>query len=278
MAMNIADHIRRSNIEVHRLEAAIYDAIHPEIFGAFEQGKIARDLDLITSVVPAEPAARVLDIGCGTGNLTLKYVQRGYWVRAVDISPEMLGVLRAKLDPTALNHVDLRVSDTEEVVANIHTYGTWDIISFSSVLHHLPDYQSVLKRSLQQLRPGGVLYVCHEPLQKVGTMKGLGSLLTDAILDTFDNLYIYLWKFRVYMMQSRRRPSGFLTRTNYRWSDFHARLGINAEEVLRELESAEAETLLYETYRSRYSGSLAALNARFELSEPSHFRFIVQRM
>jgi 2-polyprenyl-3-methyl-5-hydroxy-6-metoxy-1,4-benzoquinol methylase len=275
--MNIADQIRCSNIEVHRLEAAIYDAVHPEIFGSFEQRRIARDLDLISSVVPEQPAPHVLDLGCGTGNLTLKYLQRGYWVRAVDISPEMIGVLRAKLDPTVLHHVDLLVSGAEEVVADIHTHGTWDVISFSSVLHHLPDYRIVLKQSLQQLRPGGVLYVCHEPLQRLGAMKRVGFRLMETILDRLDSLYINMWKSRVYLTQAHRRPSRLLKRMDYGLSDYHARLGIDAEDVVRELKSAGATTLVYETYRSHYSSVLAALDARFDMSAHSHFRFIIRR-
>lgn len=274
--MDIADKIRLSNIEVHRLEADIYDAIHPEIFGSFEQRKIARDLDLIASIMARDSAVRVLDLGCGTGNLTLKYVERGYRVKAVDISPEMIQVLRSKLDPAVSEWVELVVGDVEEVVANSRTYGMWDIVSFCSVLHHLPDYKLVLTHALRQLRPGGVLHVCHEPLRKSDTESGLIPLLLAKILDAIDNLYICTRKFLVYLLQSLWTRK-FLKRIDYSWSDYHARPGIDAKEVLGELESAGARTLLYETYRSRYSILLASLDARFGISEHSQFRFITQR-
>jgi len=276
MTLNIGDKIRRANIKVHRLEASIYDAVHPEIFGSFEQRKIARDLDLIASIMPGDSAVRVLDIGCGTGNLTLRYLKRGYQVRAVDISLEMIHILRSKLEPAVSNRVELVIGDAEDVVTHTRTYGMWDIISFSSVLHHLPDYKIVLAHALRQLRPGGVLYICHEPLRKSAAKNSLASMLLGTILDSIDNLYIYMRKLLVYLIQSVR-ACRFLKRIDYSWSDYHARLGINAKEVLGEAESARAKTLLCETYRSQYSDLLPVLDAHLGISQHAHFRVIVQR-
>jgi ubiquinone/menaquinone biosynthesis C-methylase UbiE len=44
-----------------------------------------------------EPGSRVLDLACGTGSSSLPYVQRGFDVTGVDLSPDMLEVARAKL-------------------------------------------------------------------------------------------------------------------------------------------------------------------------------------
>lgn len=273
---NIAEKIRRSNIDIHDREAAIYDSVHPEVLGSFEQRKIVMDLDLIASVIPTDSGIRVLDIGCGTGNLTLKYVNRGYRVKAVDISPEMIAMLQSKINPADLSFVELVVGDAEDVVADAQTYGTWGIISFGSVLHHLPDYRFVLDHALRQLRPGGVLYVCHEPLKQSAAENGLTSPLACKILDSIDTLYIYIRKLVVYIKQSLRARKLF-KRIDYRWSDYHSSLGIDAEEILRRLESVGAKTVLYETYRSRYSCLLAAVDARLGISKHSHFRLIVRR-
>jgi SAM-dependent methyltransferase len=43
-----------------------------------------------------DPPARVLDVGAGTGFLTLLLAGQGYQVTALDLSPGMLGELRAK--------------------------------------------------------------------------------------------------------------------------------------------------------------------------------------
>ncbi len=111
---NIAEKIRRSNIEIHDREAAIYDSVHPEVLGSFEQRKIVMDLDLIASIMPTGSPVRVLDIGCGTGNLTIEYLNRGYKVKAVDIAPEMIAMLQSKIDRMDVSSVELVVGDAED--------------------------------------------------------------------------------------------------------------------------------------------------------------------
>lgn len=41
--------------------------------------------------------AKILDVACGTGNVTLPLVQKGYDVIGVDLSEEMLAVAQQKL-------------------------------------------------------------------------------------------------------------------------------------------------------------------------------------
>ena len=274
--MNIADRIRNSNIQVHNREASIYDAAHPEIFGRFEQQRIVKDIDLIASLMATRSCVRALDIGCGTGNLALKFLDRGYQVRAVDISPQMIEVLRSKVELTALDRIEFIVSDAADIITDTRTYGTWDVIAFSSVLHHLPDYQSVLSFSLRQLGPGGILYVCHEPLRGSTEGKRSGLSLVIKMLDGADNIYIYARKLFVYLVESVRNRK-LSRRIDYTWSDYHAKIGINADEVLRQLESEGAKILFYETYRSHFASVLTWLEGFFGLPQNSQFRFIMQR-
>ena len=121
--MNIADRIRNSNIQVHNREASIYDAAHPEIFGRFEQQRIVKDIDLIASLMATRSCVRALDIGCGTGNLALKFLDRGYQVRAVDISPQMIEVLRSKVESTALDRIEFIVSDAADTSPTLALMG-----------------------------------------------------------------------------------------------------------------------------------------------------------
>lgn len=275
MNTNLANKIRQSNIDVHRQEATIYDAVHPEIFGSFEQSKIARDLELIAMRIHQDTPVRVLDVGCGTGNLTLKYLERNYWVRAVDISPEMIQVLRSKLEPIVFENIDLVVGDAHEVLKD-STRGGWDIISFSSVLHHLPDYKEVLIYAFHQLRPGGVLYVCHEPLRRSRVRSNLPIWILEILLGSIEEIYIFVLKLSVYLAHSFR-TGRLLLHINHSWSDYHAKPGIDAPGLLRELEIAGANVLLYETRRNHYLDFLANLDSRLELLRPTEFRFIIQR-
>src|SRR6185312_15593777 len=56
----------------------------------------SRDDDFFMSVVNAAPAASVLDLGCGTGRLTLAMAAAGHTVTGVDPASASLDAARAK--------------------------------------------------------------------------------------------------------------------------------------------------------------------------------------
>jgi len=275
ISREVAQKILESNRALHRVEADLYDLIHPEIFGTYEQGQTNRDLDFITTHLPKDRAICAMDIGCGTGNITLKLLAHGYNVRAVDISDEMLGCLRAKLPLGADPQIELVLSDAEAAVDDPRTYGTYDLVSFSSVLHHLPDYMTILGFALQQLRRGGLLWVCHEPLAVEHSNQRIAAGLAGALIGVLDSCYIFFRKALVYLLFAARRRS-LPKRIDYSWSDFHARGGIAAPLVLRTLEARGARIMLYETYTSRFSSILARCDSSLRLSEHRNFRFIAQ--
>ena len=56
------------------------------------------------------PGKRLLDLGCGTGNISIPLAQKGYQVTGVDLSEEMLAVAREKSDERHL-HIDWHRQD-----------------------------------------------------------------------------------------------------------------------------------------------------------------------
>ena len=106
--------------------------------------------------------------------------------------------------------------------------------------------------------------------------KGSSVSLVIKMLDGADNIYIYARKLFVYLVESVRNRK-LSRRIDYTWSDYHAKIGINADEVLRQLESEGAKILFYETYRSHFASVLTWLDGFFGLPQNSQFRFIVQR-
>ena len=105
---------------------------------------------------------KVLDLGAGTGNLTLRLLQGGAHVTAVDRSPEMLNVLREKcrnyrdrLKRYALDGSNLTWLDS----------GSFDVVNILLVLFSVEDALRVLQEAVRVLRPGGMLVVT-EPNHK----------------------------------------------------------------------------------------------------------------
>jgi ubiquinone/menaquinone biosynthesis C-methylase UbiE len=92
--------------------------------------------------------ARVLELGCGTGQVTAELSRRGAEVVAVDALAEMLSAARRRAPRARFVHGDLRTS----AVA-----GHFDHVVFSFVLHNLghSDRVSVLRRAASSIGKAG---------------------------------------------------------------------------------------------------------------------------
>jgi ubiquinone/menaquinone biosynthesis C-methylase UbiE len=153
------DEVIQGNIDLHRIEAYYYDVIHSNLFNRAEQKRLFHRLSIVRKQVKGNVA---LDFACGTGNVAEKLLKLGFNVTAVDISPDMIEVLKIKLI-SYLKKGKLRV-----IVQNIDKQPLpcqFDLITVNSALHHLPDYQATLKRLLSCLKPKGLLYIDNEPVK-----------------------------------------------------------------------------------------------------------------
>lgn len=114
----------------------------------------------------------VLDVGCGTGTLTLAAKRRAGAapVRGIDASLEMIEVARRKA-AKAGSDVDFQVALIEQLPFPDDTF---DVALSSLMLHHLPD--DLKAKGFAELRrvlkPGGRLFA----VDIAGT-KGLGGML-----------------------------------------------------------------------------------------------------
>ncbi|MEV0692085.1 class I SAM-dependent methyltransferase [Streptomyces sp. NPDC050388] len=102
----------------------------------------------LRSWLPAR-ASDVLDLGCGTGSLSLLAAEQGHRVTGVDRSPAMVALAREK---TAGRDAVFLIGDAAAPPTGKRRY---DVVLVRHVLWTLPDPARVLRHWRGLLRPGG---------------------------------------------------------------------------------------------------------------------------
>lgn len=130
----------------------VYDALNRVHFLGKEQLWREKTLDLV-SISPGES---VLDVGCGTGNLTLAAKRRtgdDGMVYGVDAAPEMVGESQRKAAAQGLE-IGFQVGLIEKLEFSDDRF---DVVLSSLMLHHLP--KDLKTRAVAEiarvLKPGG---------------------------------------------------------------------------------------------------------------------------
>ena len=143
-----------TGITLHK--ASRYD-IHTSLMGLGVNGSNSR---MVVEMAQLKAGDKVLDVGCGTGNLTLtakKHVGASGSVYGIDASPEMIAEARKKAQRSSME----AVFEVELIEKLPYPDATFDVVISRLVIHHLPDD---LKRRgfaeiLRVLKPDGHLFV-----------------------------------------------------------------------------------------------------------------------
>ena len=122
-------------------EFAVY---HERLLGPF-----------LDRVAAARPGGRALDLGCGTGVVSLALAERGFDVVGVDHSPEMLELARQKLAAAGVE----ATLETGDVRALRFGDAEFDCVTTQGLLHHLEELDPCLAEMIRVLRPGGFFYI-----------------------------------------------------------------------------------------------------------------------
>jgi tRNA (cmo5U34)-methyltransferase len=139
-----------------------------ERFSVLETGQSATMdaplvLDLITAAAAGvtPKATRLLDVGCGAGNYSLKMLQRlpDLNVTLVDLSRPMLDRAHQRLSAVSRGNINLVQGDVQQIELG---EGQFDIIVAAAVLHHLrtdDQWRSVFAKFHRALAVGGSIWI-----------------------------------------------------------------------------------------------------------------------
>ena len=105
-------------------------------------------LRALVTTAALTPAARILDVGCGTGNYTIALAETvGCAVEGIDPSTEMLARLRERAP-----HIPTHVARAERLDVPADTF---DLVFSVDVIHHVADRAAYYAEAYRALRPGG---------------------------------------------------------------------------------------------------------------------------
>jgi SAM-dependent methyltransferase len=109
---------------------------------------------LLDDSIPGD--ARIVEIGCGTGQTSLYLARADRIVVALDLSREALrlgaaAAARYGVERVAFVEADLTRLPLKE--------GAFDLVYCSGVLHHTPDPRAAFARVATAVRPGGVIVI-----------------------------------------------------------------------------------------------------------------------
>ncbi|MFQ6078163.1 MAG: class I SAM-dependent methyltransferase [Thermodesulfobacteriota bacterium] len=132
-----------------------------------DKGNVYRQLTVpaFLELVGDVTGLRILDAGCGEGNLTRMLAQRGAKVIGVDISEEMIRIARQKEAESPLG-IEYVVGDLS--CLSSLSLGTFDVVVCFFVLMDLPNHVKVIREIHRVLKPKGrfliaILHPCFNP-------------------------------------------------------------------------------------------------------------------
>jgi ubiquinone/menaquinone biosynthesis C-methylase UbiE len=135
-------------------------------------GKVKRHHKLLDLVVERSGVTgndRVLDIGCGTGLLSLKFLNKAdCTITAIDSSAQMLEIFREKIETCNLSgkiHCKQKSAEDMDFKSN-----QFDIIASTVVLHHVKLKEPVIDKVYDYLKDGGRFVIGEMDLDTTGRL------------------------------------------------------------------------------------------------------------
>jgi len=116
------------------------------------------DLDLKVFFLPAQSGARLLEVGCGSGEMLKWLGERGWQVEGLDFDPQAVQNALAK--------------GLQVYLGNLESQGlasdSYDAIVMNHVIEHVPNPTALMEECYRLLKPGGTLVSVTPNIRSLG--------------------------------------------------------------------------------------------------------------
>jgi ubiquinone/menaquinone biosynthesis C-methylase UbiE len=120
-----------------------------------------RIVDRVAAATRATTETQFLEIGVGTGRITVPFLERGYRFTGVDISERMMDRLRAKVRASDVAFTLVKGDVTQLPFED----ASFDVVLAVHILHLVSDWQRAVREARRVLAPSGYLVLGYESSQ-----------------------------------------------------------------------------------------------------------------
>lgn len=270
--------IIEANVAFYRQIADKYESCESYLFDPFLERSLEEDLDKIGFYF--EGLGRTpscLECGGGTGRLTLKMCARGWNVTVVDVSKEMLALLKAKVLARGFSPAII-TAPIERFLAEANE--RYDMVAFSAVLHHLYSYTSVVERAASLLRPGGIFYSSYDPITSresfwTRAFDSFDIAIAKLLFDPTD-LFPAVWRRLRRLFSSYDPEFGRVVFNAGDLAEFHVPTGVDDGQIRQILQQKGLAIVEHQRFATGRTKVVRSLNKRLRLSES--FKIIGRRV
>ncbi len=136
-----------------------YDRASEE-YGRYEKSLEDFDGKAFFALLPSITDASVIDLGSGTGRITVELMKRYAHVTAVDASPKMLTLLQKRVKAVKSNSLLTSVVD-DICLLSTQEDEQYDLAVTSLTICHIADIAEAFENWYRILKPSGKLIICH---------------------------------------------------------------------------------------------------------------------
>ena len=153
--MSDREYNRKSLIEWYDQRSEEYDALSYAQTDERYGGDFFR-MELVAREMARLKPAKVLDVGCGTGEPMMRLLDLGIETHGFDLSPGMIAVAKRKLAGRGLPETDAEVGDIlDPNIFDRYPPHSYDAVIANGVMPYIKDYDTAHKHLLRLVKPGG---------------------------------------------------------------------------------------------------------------------------